>query len=70
MTRKRENWLVIIWELRSWVAYDIWTVKQGELSCSYQHKSLGNQSYDMTMSKYDFDYRISDLKTSIERTEG
>ena len=27
-------------------------------------------SYDQSMSRYDFDYIVADLKTSIERTEG
>ena len=33
------------------------------------NKAFGNLSYDMSMSEYDFDYRVADLKTSIERTE-
>ena len=33
------------------------------------NKAFGNLSYDQSMSKYDFDYQIIDLKTSIERTE-
>lgn len=32
-------------------------------------KAFGNFSYDQNMSKYDFEYRVTDLKTSIERTE-
>ncbi len=34
------------------------------------NKAFGNMSYDQSMSKYDFDYIVADLKTSIERTEG
>ena len=33
------------------------------------NKAFGNLSYDQSMSKYDFDYQLVDLKTSIERTE-
>ncbi len=33
------------------------------------NKAFGNLSYDMSISEYDFDYRVADLKTSIERTE-
>lgn len=34
------------------------------------NKAFGNMSYDLGMSKYDFDYQLVDLRTSIERTEG
>ena len=34
------------------------------------NKAFGSLCYDQNMSKYDFEYRIVDLKTSIERTEG
>ena len=34
------------------------------------NKAFGNMSYDQSMSKYDFDFIVADLKTSIERTEG
>ena len=34
------------------------------------NKAFGNMSYDQSMSKYDFEYVVADLKTSIERTEG
>lgn len=34
------------------------------------NKAFGNLSYDQSMSQYDFDYQIVDLKTSIQRTEG
>ena len=34
------------------------------------NKAFGNMSYDQSMSRYDFDYIVADLKTSIERTEG
>lgn len=34
------------------------------------NKAFGNLSYDQSLSRYDFDYRLIDLKTSIERTEG
>lgn len=33
------------------------------------NKAFGNLSYDQSMSQYDFDYQLVDLKTSIERTE-
>ena len=33
------------------------------------NKAFGNMSYDQVMSKYDFEYQIVDLKTSVERTE-
>lgn len=33
------------------------------------NKAFGNMSYDQEMSKYGFEYRAVDLKTSIERTE-
>lgn len=32
-------------------------------------KAFGNLSYDQGMSKYDFEYQLVDLKTSVERTE-
>lgn len=34
------------------------------------NKAFGNMSYEQGMSKYDFEYIVADLKTSIERTEG
>ena len=34
------------------------------------NKAFGNMSYDQSMSRYDFDYIVADLKTSIKRTEG
>lgn len=34
------------------------------------NKAFGNLSYDQSMSCYDFEYRVVDFKTSIERTEG
>ncbi len=34
------------------------------------NKAFGNMSYDQSMSTYDFNYQIVDLKTSIKRTEG
>ena len=34
------------------------------------NKAFGNMSYEMSMSQYDFNYQIVDLKTSIKRTEG
>lgn len=33
------------------------------------NKAFGNLTYEMSLSEYDFDYRVADLKTSIERTE-
>ncbi len=33
------------------------------------NKAFGNLTYDPEMSRYDFDYQVVDLKTSIERTE-
>jgi len=36
---------------------------------SLANKAFGNLSYDQTMSKYDFEYQMIDLITSIERTE-
>ena len=33
------------------------------------NKAFGNLSYDQSMSQYDFNYQIYDLRTSIERTE-
>jgi len=33
------------------------------------NKAFGNMSYDQEMSRYDFDYQLYDLKTSIKRTE-
>ena len=33
------------------------------------NKAFGNQSYDQSMSRYEFDYQVIDLKTSIKRTE-
>ncbi len=36
---------------------------------SLANKAFGNLTYDMSMSEYDFEYRVADLKTSIERTE-
>lgn len=34
------------------------------------NKAFGNLSYDREMSKYDFDYCVSTLKDSIQKTEG
>ena len=34
------------------------------------NKAFGNMTYEQSMSEYDFEYRVADLKTSIERTEG
>lgn len=34
------------------------------------NKAFGSMSYDQSMSRYDFDYIVADLRTSIERTEG
>lgn len=34
------------------------------------NKAFGNMSYDQSMSTYDFNYQIVDLKTSIKRMEG
>ena len=34
------------------------------------NKAFGSLSYDQSMSRYDFNYQIVDLVTSIERTEG
>ena len=34
------------------------------------NKAFGNLSYDQSMSRYDFEYRVVGLKESIERTEG
>lgn len=34
------------------------------------NKAFGNLLYDMSMSQYDFEYRVVDLEASIERTEG
>lgn len=33
------------------------------------NKAFGNLTYDMAMSEYKTDYRVCDLRTSIERTE-
>ena len=33
------------------------------------NKAFGNLSYEMSMSEYDFNYRVADLKSSISRTE-
>ncbi len=33
------------------------------------NKAFGNLSYDQSLSEYDFEYRIVDLKESIKRTE-
>lgn len=33
------------------------------------NKAFGNLSYEMSMSVYDFDYCVADLKTSIDKTE-
>ncbi len=34
------------------------------------NKAFGNLTYDQSISKYEFEYRVADLRTSIERTEG
>ena len=41
----------------------------GKIS-SLANKAFGNLSYDQSMSTYDFNYQLVDLKTSIKRTEG
>ncbi len=51
-----------------------WAVKlasliPGKIS-GLANKAFGNMSYDQSMSKYDFEYIVADLKTSIKRTEG
>lgn len=51
-----------------------WAVKlasliPGKIS-GLANKAFGNMSYDQSMSQYDFEYIVADLKTSIERTEG
>ena len=33
------------------------------------NKAFGNLSYEMSMSEYDFNYWVADLRSSIERTE-
>jgi len=33
------------------------------------NKAFGNLSYEMSMSEYDFNYRVADLRSSISRTE-
>jgi len=48
-----------------WIAAHI----PGKIS-ELANKAFGNMSYDKKMSKYDFEYQVVDLKTSIERTEG
>lgn len=34
------------------------------------NKAFGNMSYDHCMSKYEFNYQLIDLKTSVERSDG
>lgn len=34
------------------------------------NKAFGNMTYDLELSKYDFEYRVADLKQSIQLTEG
>ena len=50
-----------------------WTVAlasriPGKIGC-LANKAFGSMVYDQSISQYDFEYRIIDLKTSIERTE-
>lgn len=50
-----------------------WTVRltsrmPGTIS-GLTNKAFGNMSYEQSMSQYDFDYQLVDLRTSIERTE-
>ncbi len=33
------------------------------------NKAFGNLTYDQSISRYDFDYQLADLRTSIRRTE-
>lgn len=51
-----------------------WTIRlasrvPGKIN-SLVNKAFGNMSYDQSMSQYDFEYRVANLRISIERTEG
>ncbi|MEH2948588.1 NAD-dependent epimerase/dehydratase family protein [Sporofaciens sp. JLR.KK001] len=54
---KAWNWIV-------WLASKL----PGKISC-LANKAFGNMSYDQSMSTYDFNYQIVNLKESIRRTE-
>lgn len=46
-----------------------WALKIMSHFTGLVNKAFGNMSYELEMSQYAFNYRISDLKESIERTE-
>ena len=50
--------------------WGVWLASKvpGKIS-GLSNKAFGNLSYDHAMSRYDFEYQVVDLKTSIERTE-
>lgn len=54
-----------IWNWTVWFA----SLIPGKVS-GLTNKAFGNFCYDQSMSSYDFNYQIVDLKTSIIRTEG
>lgn len=51
----------------NWIVF-IATHTPGKVS-SLANKAFGNLSYDQELSRYDFNYIVADLQTSIERTE-
>lgn len=52
------------WNWAVWLA----TKVPGKIS-AIANKAFGNLSYEMALSKYDFEYRVVDFEKSIERTE-
>ena len=59
-----------IWVSEVWNWVVVFASKMPGKIGALANKAFGNMSYDQSMSRYDFDYIVADLKTSIERTEG
>ena len=52
----------------NWVVY-LASVCPGKIR-NLANKAFGNFSYDMSISEYDFNYRVTDFQRSIGKTEG
>lgn len=61
------NHRIFISKIWNWVVY-LAKLFPGKTR-SLTNKAFGNLSYDQSMSIYTFDYQLTDLKTSIEKTE-
>lgn len=59
---------IIVSKAWNWVV-NIAALVPGKVS-GMVDKAFGSMSYDQTISRYDFEYQLVDLKESIKRTEG